>query len=178
MDSAPPLLGFLLLLLVPFYSHTFTSCVVPNLFGGPTHTKKDIIVRTLLPSFAWKLAVLTRVSGLLPNYIPHHLPPTIFSFSTLTWEMWGLNDSWVSSFLFLNFHLWHESGVLNACIFFIISEQQWEENQGSRGLNFTTILHNFSVTWKLANNFEGEHFVFKRIFGVTMRSDVWMKAFS
>jgi hypothetical protein len=83
-SSAPPLLGFLLLI-VPFYSHTFTSCVVPTLF----------------PSFAWKLTLLTRVSALLPNYIPHHLPPTIFSFSTLTWEMGGLNDSWVGSFFIL-----------------------------------------------------------------------------
>lgn len=131
----------------------------------------------MLPSFAWKLTVLTRVSGLLPNYIPHHLPYHHFFISHsdmrnggFEWLMHGLAVFYSLKFSFCDTKVvsWMHA------FFFIISEQQWVETWRSRGLNFTIILHNFSVTWKLANNFERrEHFVFKRIFGVTMRSDMF-----
>ncbi len=77
----------------------------------------------------------------------------------------GLIDSWVGSFFILKISfVTRKWCVLNACIFFIISEQQWVETWGSRGLNFTTILHNFSVMWKLVKPFRRTTFCFQENF--------------
>jgi len=70
--------------------HIYFLCSTYFVWGSYTKKKKDIIVRTLLPSFAWKLTALTRVSGLLPNYIP--LPPPLppFFHFPLWHEKWGV----------------------------------------------------------------------------------------